>query len=84
MNGIKTKKSTGSHKLDDFGDVLTAEELAEFLGIGLNLTYRCLRNGEIKSIKIGRKIIIPRHYIEDYLYSETTLNEKNGIKTRKK
>lgn len=38
---------------------LTVEECAHALGIGRNLCYDKVKTGEIPSIRIGRRILIP-------------------------
>lgn len=38
---------------------LTVEEAAAVLGIGRNSAYEAVRRGEIPSIRIGRRIVIP-------------------------
>ena len=47
--------------------VLTVEEAAHELGICRNAAYRAVAEGEIPSIKIGKRIIIPRAAFEDML-----------------
>ena len=43
------------------------QNLMSILGIGRNTAYRLVRSGEIRSIKIGRQIRIPRQVLLDYL-----------------
>ena len=43
------------------------EDLMPILGIGRNTAYRLVRSGEIRSIKVGRQIRIPRQVLLDYL-----------------
>ena len=44
-------------------DVVTVEQLAEMLDIGLTLAYRLVRQKTIKSIKVGREYKIPKQFI---------------------
>ena len=46
---------------------LRVEDLMPILGIGRNTAYRLVRSGEIRSIKVGRQIRIPRQVFLDYL-----------------
>jgi excisionase family DNA binding protein len=46
------------------------EEVGELLGIGRNGIYALIRQGEIRSIKVGRKILIPLSAITDFLRGE--------------
>jgi excisionase family DNA binding protein len=38
----------------------TIRELAEELGVGLNQVYQAAKCGEIRVIRMGRRIIVPR------------------------
>lgn len=38
---------------------ITVEEAGKFLGIGRGAAYECVRNGEIPSLALGRKRLIP-------------------------
>ncbi len=40
--------------------VLTIEEIANLLGLSRSSTYEAVRKGQIPSIRIGKRIIIPR------------------------
>lgn len=43
------------------------EEAGQILGIGRNGVYELLRNNKLRSIKVGRKILIPLSAIEEFL-----------------
>ena len=47
----------------------TVDEVATILGIGRNTAYEVCRNGEIPTIRVGGRILIPRDAIEDLLAS---------------
>jgi excisionase family DNA binding protein len=47
--------------------VLTVKELAQELGISINLAYRQVREGKIYSIKCGDRYLIPRKSLEELL-----------------
>jgi excisionase family DNA binding protein len=38
---------------------MTIEELAQRLGIGRNQAYEAARRGEVPTIKIGKRILVP-------------------------
>jgi excisionase family DNA binding protein len=38
---------------------VTVEEAAKILGIGRGLAYEAIRTGQIKSVRIGRRILVP-------------------------
>ena len=66
-----------SNYLDDYGDVLTPEDIQNILCIGRNTIYKYLAEGEIKSIRIGKKYRIPKKYLIDFIYSNSnSLNER--------
>ena len=56
-------------KLEDSPDVLTPEELREFLNIGRNKVYELLKNKDIKSIRIGSRYRIPKKFISEFLFN---------------
>ncbi len=43
---------------------LTVEETAKFLRIGRNSAYEGVRTGEIPSVRIGKRILVPRAALE--------------------
>ena len=46
---------------------LTVPEAAELLGISRAHAYDCVRAGELPSISLGRRVVIPRRVIDDLL-----------------
>ncbi len=50
--------------------VMTVEEAAEILRISRNGAYEAVKRGEIPSIRIGRRILIPRAALEMMLKGE--------------
>jgi excisionase family DNA binding protein len=50
--------------------VLTVAELAEELGISLNLAYKQVKEGKIYSIKCGDRYLIPRAYLDKLLLGD--------------
>lgn len=49
--------------------VVTVEDLARLLAIGRNTAYTLVRSGKIRSIKVGRKYLIPKTAVDEYLDS---------------
>lgn len=43
------------------------EEAAPMLGIGRPAVYALIRSGELRHVKVGRKILIPLAAIEEFL-----------------
>lgn len=46
-------------------------EAARTLRISRNLTYELVRQGRLPSIRLGRRVMIPRHGLERWLELET-------------
>lgn len=40
--------------------VLTVQEAASFLRLGINTTYEAVREGKIPTVRIGRRLLVPR------------------------
>ena len=55
------------HSLDDLPLTLRVEDLMPILGIGRNTAYELVRSGQIKSIRIGRNIRIPKSEVIRFL-----------------
>lgn len=52
--------------LQNCPDVLTVMEAAEISRIGRTMMYRFIKDGQIKRLKISKKILIPRVYLQDF------------------
>lgn len=48
----------------------TVEEVARLLGVSRGVAYEAVRTGEIRSLTIGRRIVIPPWVIAELLGSE--------------
>lgn len=46
---------------------LTVEEVSKLLRVGRNTAYRLIQEGSIRCIRCGRKIIIPKDALEEFL-----------------
>ena len=55
--------------------VLTVEETAELLRISRGSAYEAVRAGDIPSIRIGRRILVPRQLLMDTLGAHTEYSE---------
>ena len=55
--------------LTDFEDVMSVSDVCRALHLGRNSVYKLLNSGEIKSIRLARKHLIPRIAVIDYLVS---------------
>ena len=55
------------NSLDSLPLALRVEDLMPILGIGRNTAYELVRSGQIRSIRIWRKIRIPRDAVAEFL-----------------
>lgn len=53
--------------LENYNDILTVKDLQKILPLGRNNIYKLLATNTIKNIKIGKKILIPKEFLIDYL-----------------
>ena len=53
--------------LSDLPMTLRVEDLMPLLGIGRNTAYQLIRSGQIRSVRIGRQIRIPREALLEFL-----------------
>lgn len=56
-------------------------EVAQVLGVGINLAERLIRNGEIKALKVGRRVIVPKVAVEEWL--EKKMQNSGGLSNKK-
>lgn len=55
--------------LQKYDDILTITDLMDYLAVGKNTAYSLIREGKIKSFRIGRNYKIPKQAVIDYIYS---------------
>lgn len=51
----------------NYPDIVRIDEIQSMLQIGRNSVYELLKNNLIKSIKIGKKYIIPKQSVIDFV-----------------
>ncbi len=56
-------------QIKDLPMTLTVNDLTKILRVGRNTAYRLVQEGAIRSIRFGRKIMIPRDAVQDFLLS---------------
>ncbi len=54
---------------NEYPDVMTVAQAANALGIGLNSTYRLVHQQQIGCVRIGKRILIPKVCVTDYINS---------------
>jgi len=50
---------------------LTVEEAAELLGISRGLAYGLVKRGELPKLQLGRRVVVPRKALEDFVAAAT-------------
>ena len=58
---------------NEYGEILSVEDVMEILGIGKNAAYELFRNGEIKCFRLKNRWKVPKQAIIDYI------NEKASV-----
>ena len=56
--------------------VLTPEEAGKVLRLGRSSVYAGIAKGEIPSIRVGHKLLVPRAALEKLLEAKATVNEE--------
>lgn len=51
----------------DYPDIINVDDLTHMLGIGKNKAYELINTNAIQSIRIGRKHIIPKFRVIEFL-----------------
>lgn len=59
--------NTSYRTVEDLPLMLDIKDVAKILGIGKNLAYSLVNSGEIKGLRIGTKIRIPKQSLVDYI-----------------
>lgn len=59
--------ATGEHASPGGRLTYSVDEAAELLGIGRTLMYKLLTAGEVDSLKIGKRRMVPRDAIDGYI-----------------
>lgn len=72
----KIKTPFDNQLFRDYPDMLTVTDATKALGIGRNATYRLIRSGTLRSLRIGRSIRIAKSWLIDYV---TQNSAGNGI-----
>ena len=52
---------------DNYKDILTIDDLYEILPLGKTKIYAMIKDGTIKSVRCGRKIMIPKTYLLEFI-----------------
>lgn len=55
----------------EYGDILTVENLMDYLNIGRTTAYKLVQSGKIKTVRIGRIYRISKKSVEEYVRKES-------------
>lgn len=58
---------------EQYDDILTIEDVAEILKIGMTKTYRLVCSGDLKGYKEGKDWRIPKQALSEYVISRSRL-----------
>ena len=58
---------------ESYDDILTIEEIAELLKIGMTQAYRIVRSGNLKGYKEGKDWKIPKQALINYVVEQSRL-----------
>lgn len=58
---------------ESYDDILTIEEVAELLKIGMTQAYRIVRSGSLKGYKEGKDWKIPKQALINYVVQQSRL-----------
>ena len=58
--------------LDNLPLTLRVEELMPIFGVGRNTAYELVRSGQIRSIRVGRQLRVPKDAILDFLNQQNS------------
>lgn len=61
-------------------ETLTVEEAARVLGIGRNQAYEACARGDIPSLRIGKRILVPRRQLLEMLTPDSATPAVAGAK----
>lgn len=57
-----------------YPDVVTIQQVMEMLNIGKNKAYELIQNGTIQTVRIGKKYIIPKVAVIQFLSNKIKLS----------
>ena len=59
--------NTSYRTVEELPLLLNVNDVAKILGVGKNLAYSLINSGEIKGLRIGTKIRVPKQALIDYI-----------------
>lgn len=59
--------NTSYRTVEELPLMLDIKDVARILGVGKNLAYSLVNSGEIKALRVGTRIRIPKQSLVDYI-----------------
>lgn len=56
-----------STEFEEYPDIVTPDDIQKMLRIGRNSVYDLLKQGKIKSLRVGKKYLIPKTSMINFL-----------------
>ncbi len=53
-----------------YPNVVSIDEIQQMLRIGKNAVYELLKTEKLKSIKVGKKYVVPKKFVIDFLLEQ--------------
>lgn len=60
-------------------EVFTVPEAGQILGIGRNSAYEAVRRGEIRAVRIGKRLVVPKAEVRRILGESPSGQEGRGV-----
>lgn len=76
---VETRNMTRSlfepsrRRLDQCADVLSVQEAADFFGVSLGRMRAAIADRQIRSFRIGRRVLVPRAALESIINAESEI-----------
>ena len=64
-----TGQKGGRNMFEEYKDLLDMSDLQSALGIGRSTAYRLIKDGQIRHLRIGKSIKVPKCYLVDFVES---------------
>ena len=68
--------------LEEYGNLMTISEVSKELRLSSSSVRNMIHQHTFRAIKVGKKFLIPRQDLADYINSHTTESEENTDATR--
>lgn len=70
-SSIKEGEKMNKELFSDYDDILSIEDVMKMLHIGKNTAYSLLKNNEIRNLRIGKRYIIPKQSVINFITAVT-------------